>query len=130
MAGYYDKDELKEQLDTEQIFDLIELWGGEPEYVNKGLVAQTICHNLPGEGSRKLYYYENTKLFTCYTGCAESSFDIFDLCIKVKRQQEHKEWELYDAMSFIASYFGLAAARSEEPTLKDWDYFKRHDLPP
>ena len=34
MAGYYDKDELKEKLDVEQIFDLLELWGGEPEYVN------------------------------------------------------------------------------------------------
>ena len=132
MAGYYDKDELKEKLDVEQIFDLLELWGGEPEYVNTGLVAQTICHNFPGEGSRKLYYYQNTRLFTCYTGCPESSFDIFDLCIKVKKKQEKRDWELYDAMEYIAAYFGLesAAAASEAPELKDWDYFKKHQSPP
>ena len=132
MAGYYNKDELKDKLEVEQIFDLLELWGGEPEYTSKGLVAQTICHNLPGEGSRKLYYYSGTKLFVCYTGCQEPSFDIFELCIKVKKKQEDKKWELYDAMEYIATYFGFssAAARSEAPELEDWEYFKRHASPP
>ena len=107
MSRYYDKDELKSKLELEQIYDLIEAWGGEPEYVDGGLISQTICHNLPGEGSRKLYYYENTKLFRCYTGCIDPTFDIFDLCIKVKKKQEDKKWELYDAMDYIAGYFGF-----------------------
>lgn len=60
MSRYYDKDELKEKLELEQIYDLVEAWGGEPEYTDGGLISQTICHNLPGEGSCKLYYYTNT----------------------------------------------------------------------
>lgn len=131
MSRYYDKDELKSQLEIEQVYDLIEAWGGEPEYVDTGLISQTICHNLPGEGSRKLYYYENTRLFKCYTGCEESSFDILDLCIKVKRNQDKKEWELYDAMDYIASYFGFNGIETndeEEKKLEDWDIFKRHSI--
>lgn len=49
MSRYYDKDELKEKLELEQIYDLVEAWGGEPEYTDGGLISQTICHNLPGE---------------------------------------------------------------------------------
>ena len=63
MAGYYNKDSLKEQLDLENIYDLVAELGGEPEYVETGLISQTICHNYPGEGSRKLYYYQNSHLF-------------------------------------------------------------------
>lgn len=130
MSRYYDKDELKGELELEKIYDLIEAWGGEPEYVEGGLISQTICHNSPGEGSRKLYYYENTKLFKCYTGCADTSFDIFELCIKVKKRQEQKKWELYDAMDYIASYFGINGIerQEEESELKDWEIFRRHNF--
>lgn len=130
MSRYYNKDELKTQLEIEQIYDLVELWGGEPEYTNNGLVSQTICHNLPGQGSRKLYYYSNTQLFTCYTGCADSTFDIFELCIKVKKQ-EGKKWELYDAMDYIAGYFGFQGTESsdeDEGLPGDWEVFKRHNI--
>lgn len=130
MPRYYNKDELKEQLQIEQIYDLIEAWGGEPEYSDRGLTSQTICHNLPGEGSRKLYYYENTKLFHCYTGCIDPSFDIFELCIKVMKNQKDIEWELYDAMSYIAGYFGFAGETLEDDKqeLEDWNVFKRHKI--
>lgn len=131
MARYYDKDDLKERLELEQIYDLIEVWGGEPEYIDSGLISQTICHNLPGEGSRKLYYYTNTMLFHCYTGCAgEPTFDIFQLCIKVMKNQRGLNWELYDAMDYIAGYFGFEGAElpdEEQPELKDWDILKRHE---
>lgn len=133
MSRYYDKDELKSKLELEQIYDLLEAWGGEPEYVSSGLISQTICHNIPGQGSRKLYYYSNTQLFKCFTGCLESSFDIFELCIKVKHNQESKEWQLYDAMDYIASYFGfdgLAATSPEDRQLEDWEVFKRHARQP
>lgn len=131
-SRYYDKDELKKGLELEQIYDLLELWGGEPEYTNDGLLSQTICHNLPGQGSRKLYYYANTRLFRCYTGCIDPTFDIFDLCIKVKKKQENQKWELYDAMDYIATYFGLAGVApnqdSSEQNTMIWDVFKRHNI--
>lgn len=132
MARYYDKDELKQQLELEQIFDLVEAWGGEPEYTDGGLIARTICHNPIGEGSRKLYYYTNTQLFHCYSGCIDPSFDIFDLAIKVRKNQYDEKWELYDAMDYIASYFGIAGKDQEDSNgtvLEDWDLFKLHKTP-
>lgn len=128
MSRYYNKDQLKEQLEIEQIYDLLEAWGGEPEYVDSGLIAQTICHNQPGNNSRKLYYYSNTRLFHCYSGCVEPSFDIFELCIKVIRIQKGLEWELYDAMDYIASYFGFQGVEQKQEVneLQDWKIFKRH----
>lgn len=132
MSHYYNKDLLKEKLELEQIYDLLELWGGEPEYTDGGLIATTICHNPPGIGSRKLYYYQNTQLCHCYSGCAEPSFDIFDLCIKVMKIQKNLDWELYDAMDYIASYFGFEGTSAETPQdeLEDWEVFKRNvELP-
>ena len=131
MSRYYNKDDLKEQLELEQIYDLIEAWGGEPEYTEGGLISQTICHNLPGEGSRKLYYYTNTRLFRCYTGCIDPTFDIFDLCIKVMKNQKQLKWEMYDAMDYIASYFGfdgIEKTEDDQSELKDWEVFKKHNL--
>lgn len=128
-SRYYDKEKLKQELEVAQIYDLIEAWGGEPEYFPGGLVSQTICHNFPGEGSRKLYYYENTRLFRCYTHCDEA-FDIFDLYLKVTKIQRKQEQELYDAMNFIASYFGIngvEAPNLDKQELEDWKIFKRHD---
>lgn len=129
MAGFYDKDELKEQLELENIYDLIVELGGEPEYCSFGLISQTICHNLPNEGSRKLYYYENTKLFKCYTDC-DDTFDIFELIVKAMKIQKNLKWELYDAMCYIASYFGFS--ESDRPELNnneliDWKILKRYD---
>ena len=81
MPAYFNKDEIKEQLELENVFDLIVELGGEPEYADSGIICQTICHNHPGEGSRKLYYYSNSHLFRCYTHC-DDTFDIFELVIK------------------------------------------------
>lgn len=130
MSRFYDKDKLKGQLELEQIYDLLELWGGEPEYIEGGLVSQTICHNLPGEGSRKLYYYENTRLFHCYTGCVEPTFDIFELYIRVCRNQHQEEKELYDAMVYVAQYFGIDGEEQEQEDgekLREWEVFERHN---
>ena len=90
----YDKVEIREQLQIEHIFALLQLWGGEPEYTNFGIISSTICHNPPGIGSRKLYFYENSGLFICYTGCAESFFDVFELCRKVNKIQKDVDIDL------------------------------------
>lgn len=133
MSRYFDKDKLKEELTIEYIYDLLDYWGGEPEYSPKGLISQTICHNPPGVGSRKLYFYESSRLFACYTGCdGESSFDIFELCIKVMRIQKGLDWELYDAMDYIASHFGFDGIEGPDRDtndLEDWSIIKRHKIP-
>ena len=86
----YDKTAIREALSLEDIFNLLVGFGGEPEYTSFGILSSTICHNEPGVGSRKLYYYTNSGLFHCYTGCEEPSFDLFQLVIKIQEIQHHQ----------------------------------------
>ena len=126
----YDKHEVREKLKIDQIFELLEEWQSEPAYTDFGIVCQTICHNPPGEGSRKLYYYSNTDLFTCYTGgCPERTFDIFELLRKVAKIQWHKDYELNDAVRYIAIKFGLSGYADDIQTdsLLDWQVFDAYD---
>lgn len=123
----YDKDEIKEKLTTSMVFDIVNEFGGEPSYSDFGFISTTICHNKPKEGSRKLYYYENTKLFKCYTGCDEY-FDIFELLKKIHILRGHKEWSLYDSVRWIASRYGFGPKFEIEDkfNLPDWDVFEKY----
>lgn len=129
------KDEIKNNLTAMQIFQFLETFGGEPAYSKNGdiIISKTICHNPAGEGSRKLYYYDNTKLFRCWTECNEY-FDIFQLVCKIKNQDVSitKEWELFDAIRFVSEYFGLSinfadpsAAEGFRIEIEDWALFDR-----
>ena len=75
----YDKDSLKENITIEQMYELLVELGGEPIQTGTVLLCKTICH---GGDSHKLYYYDNTHLFRCYTGCETPTFDIFELVEK------------------------------------------------
>ena len=125
----YDKLEVKKSLSLDNIFELLTEWGGDPEYTDFGLLSATICHNEPGEGSRKLYYYTNSSLFQCYTGCG--SFDIFELAIKVFQIQNDIEMDLNDAVRYIAVKFGITSmSGSEEEEVyktEDWKILKTYD---
>ena len=50
----YDKEEIKDYITIENVYTLLQEFGGEPEYTNFGIISHTICHNPPKEGSRKL----------------------------------------------------------------------------
>lgn len=121
----FDKQEIRDCLSDEQIFDLLEDWGAEPQYVNTGILAKTICHNpLHEEASRKLYFYSNTGLFQCYSNCG--TFDIFELCIKVMELQHNLKFDLNDAVRWIAQRFGLSGREEDAPEidqLEDWKIF-------
>lgn len=126
----FDKLEIRNSLSVNDIYELLTEWGGEPEYTSFGIISTTICHNMPGEGSRKLYYYENSTLFHCYTGCEEPNFDIFQLCIKVNSIQKHLSFDLNDAVRLIASHFGIVGVYSpedENEILEDWKYFDNYN---
>lgn len=116
----FDKLKIRETLTSENIFDLLQEFGGDPEQTSFGFISATICHNLPGEGSRKLYYYENTGLFKCYTGCDEF-FDPFQLVIKVAEIQWDEEFDLNDAVRWVAQKFGFSGEYEErdETLIKD-----------
>lgn len=68
-----------EQLDTEKIIQLMQTLGAD-DYIEKPgyVIFPTICHNEDAsEASMKLYYYENSHMFVCYTECGNQS--IFQL---------------------------------------------------
>ena len=119
----FNKEEIKESITLDHIFELLQEWGGDPVYASWGLLSHTICHNPPGEGSQKLYYYSNSGLFKCYTGCPEAYFDIFELVIKVQKIQNDKDFDLNDAVRWIAARLGISGAEEDAPKeeqLEDW----------
>jgi hypothetical protein len=126
-----DKDELKFNLTINQILDYTNELGGEGVQINDNiLIFRTICH---GGDSHKLYYYNNTHLYKCYTQCEETGgFDIFALTQKVKSRETQTEWSLPKAISFVASYFGYSTQNFnsqdfQEDDLKDWEIFNNYE---
>ena len=124
----FDKKEVKEALSLDNIYDLLQEWGGNPIYSSFGLISATICHNPIGEGSHKLYYYENSRLCVCYTGCDEHSFDIFELAIKVFKIQENRDIDLNEAVRYIALRFGISGTLVEDNANEnaDWEYLENY----
>ena len=126
----FDKKEIRDSLTIEQIFELLQEWGGDPEYTDLGIISSTICHNAPGEGSRKLYFYENSNLFHCYTGCEEPSFDIFELTIKVANIQFNRTYDLNAAVRYIAYRFGIISDIKEKLEVlneEDWKILDNYE---
>lgn len=123
----YDKLEVRKNLTTDNVFELLTEWGGDPEYTNFGIVSATICHNNIGEGSHKLYYYTNSTLFQCYTGCG--SFDIFELTISVFSIQKHIDIDLNDAIRYIATRFGIFIQKEDANgyNTEDWKILNIYD---
>lgn len=74
--------DLREQLTDETIKNILSQFNVEPVAEDSySITFPTCCHNLEN-GSPKLIYYKNTKLFHCYTECGKS-FDIFTLLQKM-----------------------------------------------
>lgn len=126
-----DINRIKESLSLEQIFHFLEEQEAEPCIKDNIIISKTICHNHKGEGSHKLYYYDNTKLFKCYTDC-DDTFDIFELVIKIKTREEHTPCSLYTAVNYIKHFFNLVDSKEEDndffiQELKDWQIFQRYN---
>lgn len=127
----FNKDELKESLTIEQVFEFVTEIGGEPIMDKSGtfFISKTICHNKIGEGSHKLYYYDNTHLFRCYTDCGES-FDIYELLRKVKVIAGF-DFTLPQAISVIANYFGFSAIEESfdemQENAEDWELINKYN---
>lgn len=124
----YDKDAIKQSLTLEQVSEVIIALGAMPPSVKGSMfIAETICHNMPGEGSEKLYYYDNTKLFKCYTDCGEY-FDVFQLVQKAMLIQKDLEWELPQCVAWVAEMFGIAGEMNgfdDFGLTEDWSVIKK-----
>lgn len=89
--------ELREQLTDEMIKNILGQFNVEPyDETSEVIIFPTCCHNLEG-GSPKLYYYKNSKLFHCFTECADT-FDIFTLLQKMYKLRD-QEITLQQAVS-------------------------------
>lgn len=113
--AFYDKDKIKSALSEDDIFRITEHLGGEPTKTSEGIILRTICHNGPHGGSEKLYYYHNTGLFNCYTGCG--SMDIFELVTRVKKAETDTQLTFYQSMDFVAKFFNLDGVEGERNLL-------------
>ena len=83
-----------------------------------------------GGHSHKLYYYNNTKLFRCYTECSDT-FDIYDLIIKNKKT-EGINFTLYQAIQFVITFFNLTVSAenfsfSNEEEISDWQILNKYE---
>ena len=113
MTYEYDKDGLKNSLEIDQVARYLEEFEAEPEIKNGIIVSRTVCHNHCGCGSHKLYYYSNTGLFKCFTDCGGDAFDIFELTRRIlsrekPKAREDSEWNLPEAIDYVAQYFHYA----------------------
>lgn len=118
---------IKNSLTIDQIEDLLSSLGGEPYRQNNIIISRTICHC--GE-SHKLFYYDNTKLFRCYTECSEI-FDVFQLMIKIHEIADSKI-TLPQALSYIVKFFNLKINNVEDfefgkKDLEDWKILNRYN---
>lgn len=81
MINYF---KLKDELTLDDIYKILKYFEGNPKKYSNYIISRTICHS--GK-SHKLYYYNNSKLFKCYTECPEETFDIFTLIKKIYNLQ-------------------------------------------
>ena len=103
-----------EQLDTQKVIRLMETLGAN-DYIEKPgyVIFPTICHNENAdEASMKLYYYENTHAFVCYTNCQGMSIFKFLKHYYEARQQDF-DWyqDIYKVILDCSNYspnFGFA----------------------
>lgn len=118
-------EKIKNDLTIEQVANLIASLGGDPFVKNDLIIARTICH---GGHSHKLYYYDNTKLFKCYTDCF-GSFDIYELVIKINKI-DNVDMSLPQAVKFIMNYYGIVLEEEiyeNQENLQDWKILNKYD---
>lgn len=75
----YAVNDIKEAMTLRDVELVLERLGGEPRMQGGQLVSKTVCH---GGESHKLYYYEDSRMFHCYSDSC-GSFDVFDLVAMV-----------------------------------------------
>ena len=99
--------------------DFLESLGVEQIVVNEEkqyLICPTICHNPIHEAaSMKLYWYQNNKIFRCYTECNEA-MSIFEL---YKRYMALNEYPvtLAEAEDYVKKFLKHIAVTARRPSI-------------
>ena len=117
---------IKNSLTIDQVKELLYALGGDPILKGDIIIARTICH---GGQSHKLYYYDNTKLFRCYTECSDI-FDIYDFIIRNKKL-ESIDFTLFQAIQFVITFFNLAISNENfvysNEEVRDWQILNKYE---
>lgn len=114
--------EVKEALNENDIFALLEELGAEPKIKGKYIVCRTICHNPAHTGKHKLYYYLDSKMFHCYTECS-TSMDIYGLVGKVLNL------DFFDSFKYVCEKFGITYNSSEVHSDRvDMSFFEKFKI--
>lgn len=128
MSKRLDKDLIKDNLTLQDIKKIVNKLGGDCIISDNKILCQTICHNPPSaENSYKLYYYDNNKMFHCYTGCEEPTFDIFELVRKAILIQTGKELNFIQSVRYVVDEINIdieSVKKSEQIDNKELDYEK------
>lgn len=116
----YSKEDVKNNIDENDVYSLLEFFGANPKMLADHIEATTICHN--GD-SHRLWYYFNSCMFTCFTQCG--SFDIIELVQKVKHIDDFNS-----AIYFLVNFFNLQwkinnVSADIDYSLEDWKIFDR-----
>lgn len=90
------------------------------------LVLPTICHNPIDEAeSMKLYYYDNYKVFHCYTECGDS-FSIFELYRRFM-SVNYYDVSMEEAIDYVKRFckdITFAAPQYQSNLLTDFEKYK------
>jgi hypothetical protein len=122
-----DKELIKESLTENDIkIILTDLGSSRPTYDRNGnMIFSTVCH---GGHKHKLYYYEESKLFHCYTDCGDN-FDVFEVVIRAKKEQGYT-FSFYEAVRYVANLTGKMFTKSSlfdsmSHKIDDWEWINR-----
>lgn len=124
MTSKYEK--ILNRLTTSDIIQLVSQFG-IPEtsirYYNNQLIMPTGCHNeIIGQAKHKLYYYESTKKFYCYTCCG--SMNPFDFIVQAYRTRGIK-YSLSNAAIMLEKIIqerlkdGFAIVEHKQPVIQE-----------
>ena len=125
---HLDKDRIKDNLSNEDIHKILKDLGSKDPI--QGNQYQTLCH---GRNKHKLYYYDESKMFHCYTGCGEN-FDVYELVIRAKKQQGYT-YSFPQAVHYVATLtgktfgFSRAIENMQDDLINDWDILERYNKP-
>lgn len=123
---------IENKLSTKHIVKILDYLKAEPKIESNGTISsKTVCHNGIGNGKRKLVYYENSKLFVCYTDCPEDFFGVIKLVEKAKKVGRSEAVGIIEGITGIFDdYISWEEGfEQEEEYSEDLDYIKVFQKP-
>lgn len=135
MGNYFDIKAIQEALTKEDVIKIVADLGSPDHKVGGSgeLIFRSICH---GSDSWKLYYYHEPngdypgRIFHCYSRCGGASFSVFELVIRVRRQQG-VTLTFPQAVKYVASltnnmlYSGKDTGEANY-RINDWDWINKY----